>query len=168
MLLHGRVGFREERPGESVMLASTPSTCHVPMCRPPQTGVVTSWATSSWSQLTNHEAPESAYLPGGCALLRGLAEQEADLLEGPCECVSGCHGLGSALAVIPCRGCRVRWSIAGLGGWATRWASFEKCRRVTSVVGTDWRWTFGKLHNPCTRLHRVHRYHSTCRPLTSR
>lgn len=72
-----------------------------PMYRPPQPGPVVSWAASNWPQLTNHEAPESAYLPGGCALLRGLAEQEADLLEGPRECVFGCHGVGSALAVFP-------------------------------------------------------------------
>lgn len=80
-----------------------------------------SWAASNWSQLTNHEAPESAYLPGGCALLRGLAEQEADLLEGSRECVSGCHVVGSALAVFPWQRCGVRWSIAGIeGGRALR------------------------------------------------
>lgn len=107
-----------------------------------------SWAASIWSQLTNHEARESAYLPGGSALLRGLAEEEADLLEGPCECVSGCHDLGSALAVCPCRDCSVRWSIAGLEEWAGGRASFEKCRRVTSVVGTGLEVDFGSCTTP--------------------
>lgn len=101
MLLHGRVGFREECPVGSAVLASILPTCHAPMYRPPQPGLVVSWAASIWFQLTNHEAPESAYLPGGCALLRGLAEQEADLLERPRECVFGCHVSGSALAIIP-------------------------------------------------------------------
>lgn len=131
----------------------------------PQTGVAGSWATSSWSQLTNHEAPESAYLPGGRALLRGLAEQEADLLEGPRECVSGCHVSGSAPRFVSLPGLLgvvVNCWIGGVGRRSGR--ALRKCRRVTSVVGTDWRWTFRELHDPCTRL--VQRYHSTCRPLT--
>lgn len=84
-------------------------------CGGPQIGLAVSWASSSWSQLTNHEAPESAYLPGGCALLRGLAEQEANLLERPSEGVFGCHGVGTALAVFAARGGSARRSIAGCG-----------------------------------------------------
>lgn len=158
MLLHGRVGFREERPGQPVKLASAPLDM-------PQTGVAGSWATSSWSQLTNHEAPESAYLPGGRALLRGLAEQEADLLEGPRECVSGCHVSGSVprfCVLAGAAGCGGQ--IAGSGGRATKRASFEEMQASDECRWNGLEVDFRELHNPCTRLHRAQRYRGTTIP----